>query len=88
MINAQNCNQTIDGPAPISAAARTWRRWFDDGMALLRADTASLFGLLVTWQKRSRYRIELASLDDRSLKDVGISRSDRDWEVAKPFWRA
>lgn len=88
MIKTQYCNDTIDGHAPIAMAARTWRRWFDDGSALLRADAASLFGLLVTWQKRARYRYEFATLDERALKDIGVSRAERDWEVAKPFWRA
>ena len=88
MINTRYCNDTIDCQASITTAARTWRRWFDDGLALLRADTASLFGLVVIWQKRARMRYELAALDARSLKDMGLSRADRDWEVAKPFWRA
>jgi uncharacterized protein YjiS (DUF1127 family) len=55
---------------------------------LLCADARSLFGLFVTWQKRARYRYEFATLDERALKDIGVSRAERDWEVAKPFWRA
>ena len=88
MTNYNYCNDTIDGRLAITPAERSWRRWFDDGLVLLCADARSLFGLLVTWQKRSQDRFELATLDDRTLKDLGISRSARDWEVAKPFWRA
>lgn len=88
MVRNQNCSDTIVGPSSVATVGLTWRQWLGKGLALLVADTRSLFGLLVTWQKRSQDRFELATLDERTLKDLGISRSARDWEVAKPFWRA
>ena len=39
------------------------------------------------WQERAAQRAHLASLDDRLLKDLGISRDDAIQEAAKPFWR-
>jgi len=39
------------------------------------------------WIKRSHQRRELASLDDRQLKDVGITRYEASRESTKPFWR-
>ena len=42
------------------------------------------FGL---WCARSRQRRALADLDDRLLKDIGVSRSAAAREAAKPFWR-
>jgi uncharacterized protein YjiS (DUF1127 family) len=36
---------------------------------------------------RSRQRQALAQLDDRALKDVGITREQADAEAAKPFWK-
>ncbi len=42
---------------------------------------------LVTWQERDRQRRHLASLDDRMLRDIGISRADAEHEAAIPFWR-
>jgi uncharacterized protein YjiS (DUF1127 family) len=40
-----------------------------------------------TWQRRNRERAQLATLDDRALRDVGLSRADA-WALAnKPFWR-
>ncbi len=39
------------------------------------------------WQARSAQRRRLASLDDRILKDIGISRCDAEAEIRKPFWR-
>ena len=42
---------------------------------------------LLVWQERSRQRRALARLDDRMLRDIGISRADVAAECAKPFWR-
>ncbi len=36
---------------------------------------------------RYRSRQQLARLDDRMLRDIGISRFDAQAEVAKPFWK-
>ncbi len=38
------------------------------------------------WQ-RQRQRSRLLELDDRLLKDIGISRVDAMGEGGKPFWR-
>ncbi len=42
---------------------------------------------LLIWQERSRQRHHLASLDDRLLRDMGLSRADAESEAAIPFWR-
>jgi uncharacterized protein YjiS (DUF1127 family) len=39
------------------------------------------------WQQRSRERAELARLDDRMLRDIGVTRGDVWQEINKPFWR-
>lgn len=51
------------------------------GLALRFVDT------LLLWQERSRQRRDLAGLDARALRDIGLSRSDALTEVHKPFWR-
>jgi uncharacterized protein YjiS (DUF1127 family) len=38
------------------------------------------------WWHYARSRQELQSLDDRSLRDIGISRCTADFEAGKPFW--
>jgi uncharacterized protein YjiS (DUF1127 family) len=48
----------------------------------------SLFGLISEWLRRSESRRELAGLCDRTLRDIGISRTDALCEADKPFWRA
>ncbi|MCJ0975194.1 DUF1127 domain-containing protein [Pseudomonas sp. PS1] len=48
------------------------------------AHLARLFHL---WRYRARSRRQLAALDERLLADVGISHSERQEELSKPFWR-
>lgn len=38
------------------------------------------------WQHRSSQREHLGDLDDRLLKDMGLTRSDVFQEASKPFW--
>ncbi len=46
------------------------------------------FSTLCTWQQRVQDRAALASLDDRMLQDIGVSRSEAAREYNKPFWAA
>lgn len=43
---------------------------------------------LALWRDRARQRRCLARLDDRLLRDIGLTRRDAEHEAAKPFWRA
>lgn len=53
------------------------------------ADLAwSLLDTLLDWQERASQRHALRQLDDRMLKDIGLTRADTEAEAAKPFWRA
>ena len=67
------------------AAARTGfgGRWRSE----LQAWTVGLFDRLIAWQGRAAERAQLAAMDDRLLRDVGLSRSDIEREYVKPFWR-
>ncbi len=44
--------------------------------------------LLLTWLDRYAQRRQLARLDSRMLKDIGVSRVDAVEEARKPFWKA
>ena len=46
-----------------------------------------LLSQVAQWQKRARSRHLLQQLDDRMLRDVGLSRSDVYRECAKHFWQ-
>jgi len=43
--------------------------------------------ILGTWRERSRGRRELATLDARSLRDMGLTSGEIEFEINKPFWR-
>jgi uncharacterized protein YjiS (DUF1127 family) len=39
------------------------------------------------WVRRARERLELARLDHRMLRDIGITPNEAERECNKPFWR-
>jgi uncharacterized protein YjiS (DUF1127 family) len=39
------------------------------------------------WMERSRQRRALAELDDRLLRDIGLTRDEARRECANPFWK-
>lgn len=43
--------------------------------------------VLLEWQDRARERHILATLSDRMLDDIGVTRGDVLRETGKPFWR-
>ena len=43
--------------------------------------------LLNVWEKRMVERQNLADMDDRILRDMGIDRMSANQEAEKPFWR-
>ncbi len=58
-----------------------------DGIARLVRLPLAILQTLLVWQERDQQRRHLASLDDRLLSDMGISRADAAREAAIPFWR-
>jgi uncharacterized protein YjiS (DUF1127 family) len=41
----------------------------------------------LTLEERRRQRAALMALDDRLLKDIGLSRADVERECGRPIWR-
>ena len=56
-----------------------------------RRAASDVAGLVLTtfreWRRRAHGRAELARLDDRMLRDIGITRADAEFLSNKPFWR-
>lgn len=46
------------------------------------------WALLREWRRRARSRAQLAALDERMQRDIGVSPLDVARECQKPFWRA
>lgn len=46
-----------------------------------------LHALLATWHERARQRHQLAGLDGRMFRDIGVSRAEVEHECRKTPWR-
>lgn len=66
-------------PGAVPAADRVTR--------VARRPLWRLLDLLFSVMERRKQRQALMGLDDYLLKDIGISRSEAEQEVSKPFWR-
>jgi uncharacterized protein YjiS (DUF1127 family) len=53
----------------------------------LKATLSRIAATLHEWLRRRRDRAELATLDERMLRDIGVSRAEVLHEINKPFWR-
>jgi len=71
-------------PAYTPPAAGIGRRGMLDVLRDGRRTVAALFRL---WRQRRRTRYELTCLDDRTLRDIGLTRGDAEFLINKPFWR-
>jgi uncharacterized protein YjiS (DUF1127 family) len=65
---------------PLAAPALGWRR--------PRSRLARVAALVGRWRRRAAERQDLRRLDDRLLRDIGLTRQDVLDEQEKPFWRA
>jgi uncharacterized protein YjiS (DUF1127 family) len=52
----------------------------------LPAWTRRAIELVLGWQEVARQRRALLKLDERLLKDIGITRADAEREASRPFW--
>jgi uncharacterized protein YjiS (DUF1127 family) len=48
---------------------------------------SSFLDMLIEIWTLDRERRALQAMDDAALKDMGLSRTDVEGELAKPFWR-
>lgn len=69
----------LTGPAPADTAL-----WL---LRLIRRALRAALGRLLLWHDRAAQRRQLLMMDDRMLKDIGLTRADINAESDKPFWR-
>lgn len=50
--------------------------------------TSQVRGLIALWYGRWSSRRQLARMDDRMLRDIGLGPRQQGREVRKPFWRS
>lgn len=50
--------------------------------------TVAALSSVLSWRERWRQRQMLRSLNDRMLRDIGLSHADVEAECRKPFWIA
>jgi uncharacterized protein YjiS (DUF1127 family) len=81
-------------PAPPRASARHEPAAAVPGRPVVapRASWSLILGLIVAtlreWRHRRVARRELASLDERTLRDIGLDPGVVDYEVRRSFWRS
>jgi uncharacterized protein YjiS (DUF1127 family) len=51
------------------------------------ATVSAVSQLFAIWRRRTQERRELANLDRRTIRDLGLSPSEIQFEANKPFWR-
>ena len=81
-----NCTDTI-AVRPFEAAAIRLSRGILRAARVGDQIASAAVSVLLEWRYRASQRDVLRSLDDRMLKDVGLSRADLERELRKPFWR-
>jgi len=54
---------------------------------LLEHAIQAAYATLVLWNDRQMQRNHLSELDERLLRDMGLSRQQVRHEALKPFWR-
>ena len=74
------------------AAVIAFERTMHGGWPPHRRDPIGLWrsalALMRCWYERVRQRQELARLDARMLRDIGVTSTEAEREFNKPFWRA
>jgi len=82
-------------PAHLAAAARRDRQLHEYAMRQAIAQVCRILGdgigaiasQLAVWHDHARMRRHLTHMDERLLRDIGLSPLDAKREINKPFWR-
>lgn len=59
-----------------------------DGAGVVDVTIEFVMARLALWTRLSEERRDLSGLDDRMLRDIGVTRAEADREAQRPFWDA
>ena len=79
---------TPRGSARHEAAAAVPNRPVEAPRGRWRLILSSIVAMLREWRRRSVNRSELARLDERTLRDIGLDPGVVDYEMYQSFWRS
>lgn len=87
------CIDTMPAPGRLRAGPlEGFTTWLFAGLLRLArlGDRVAVTGVarLLDWRQRARQRAALRALNERMLRDIGLSRADVHRECNKPFWMA
>lgn len=78
--------QSVDRAFPALEVVRPWHPVPRAGPAAPRRLLDRLIAGFRLWLELERSRRQLAMLDERQLKDIGLTRGEIQLEIDKPFW--
>ena len=79
---------TPRGSARHEAAAAVPNRPVEAPRGRWRLILGSIVAMLREWRRRSVNRSQLARLDERTLRDIGLDPGVVDYEMYQSFWRS
>jgi uncharacterized protein YjiS (DUF1127 family) len=71
-----------------SVAARRIRTLQAQPIGTLLSRLLLIVTLPIIWHERGCHRRDLLTIEERLLRDVGLTRKDIELEARKPFWQA
>ena len=77
----------LNGPAVPQRSADLPESGHRSALDAIGRTVTGLFDIVLKWQERAAQRSRLWSLDDRTLRDVGLTRDQIAREASKPFWQ-
>lgn len=81
-----NCTDTIARPRILSF--RVWQMATAVARGAVRDRMGRMVAILRVWRRRACERRYLAAMDERLLKDIGVTSTDAAHEANRRFWQA
>ena len=87
-MDRHNCTDTMSGAALSSALSLSWHGWLNDGRKLMLRELKRAMVIVKAWRHRRCVRRDLQRLDERLLRDIGLTPAQARREIEKPLWRS